>query len=103
MEDILEKLQVHFDEIALKQKLDFIKRLENIKGTENIIKKVNEFGVPTHLLLNTELEKLIPENSKLRTLMAITPFEYIEKYKMVFFWREELFYMPTLLIGKNGI
>jgi hypothetical protein len=59
LEKVFETIKEQCDKIEHQRKLDFIKCLENTKGTGNIITKVREKGVPTHLMLSNELEKEI--------------------------------------------
>lgn len=88
LEKIFETIKEYSDKIEQQKKLDFIECLENIKGTEKIISKTKELGIPTHLLLSEEFEKMIPNDNRIRNFLTVIPHSLV-KNQMFFFWQKE--------------
>ena len=101
LEKVFETIKEQCDKIEHQRKLDFIKCLENTKGTGNIITKVREKGVPTHLMLSNELEKLIPKENRIRTFLTVVPCSYFEPNQMFFYWHKEMDFIQQHLKPKN--
>lgn len=90
LEKIFETIKEQCDKIEHKRKLDFIDCLKNTKGTENIIEKVREKGVPTHLMVSPELEKLIPKENRIRTFLTVVTNSHFDSKQMFFYWHKEM-------------
>lgn len=94
---IFETIKEHADKLEFDRKNKFIECLKNTKGTENIIKKVREKGVPTHLMISDELEKLIPKENRIRTFLTVVPCSHFEPNQMFFYWHKEMEFLQQKL------
>lgn len=94
---IFETIKEQADKLEYNRKNEFIKCLENTKGTESIIEKVRLEGVPTHLMLSEELEKLIPQENRIRTFLTVVPRSHFEPNQMFFYWYKEMEFMRQVL------
>lgn len=87
---IFEKVKKQVDKIEYDRKNQFIECLKNTKGTEHIIEKVREKGIPTHLMLSYELEKNIPKENRIRTFLMVVPCSHFKPNEMFFLWYKEM-------------
>ena len=94
---IFETIKEQADKLEYNRKNEFIKCLVNTKGTESIIEKVRLKGVPTNLMLSEELEKMIPQENRIRTFLTIVPCSHFEPNQMFFYWHKEMDLLQQVL------
>ena len=90
LQKIFETIKEHTDKIEYNRRNEFIKCLQNTKGTEKIVEKVREKGVPTHLIIGKGLEAFIPNDNRIRTFLTVVVLPGLETNEMFFYWYKEI-------------
>lgn len=90
LQKIFETIKEHTEKIEYNRKNEFIKSLQNTKGTEKIIEKVREKGIPTHLIIGKGIEQFIRKDNRIRTFLTIVVLPELESNEMFFYWNKEI-------------